>query len=149
MSSGCKSSVSCVDARRPARPTYVNLYRWPESDAQFVKSMTGGRDERVGDDNLVDGRRRWSPSPRVVDSYSCRQMYLRSYTFSKEETATEKARQCLGKAKRRAAIIYLIPSYKFFQVKLVFQIDSQHKLPNLSDELGHDYDKRRKNSSIH
>ncbi|CAL9184885.1 unnamed protein product [Musa hybrid cultivar] len=106
MSYGCKSSVSCVDARRPARPTYVNLYRWPESDAEFVKSMTGGRDERVGDDNLVDGRRRWSPSPRVVDSYSCRQMYLRSYTFSKEETATEKARQCLGKAKRRAVVLF-------------------------------------------
>ncbi|URE45180.1 hypothetical protein MUK42_14713 [Musa troglodytarum] len=42
----------------------------------------------------------------VVDSYSCRQMYPRSYTFSKEETVTEKARQCLGKLKERAALLF-------------------------------------------
>ncbi|WOL01944.1 hypothetical protein Cni_G10663 [Canna indica] len=114
MSSGCKSSVICTDAHRPVRPTYVNLYKWPESDAEFVKSMTEGkREERgsfhslvIGSDGNLDDRRKWRPSPRVVDSYSCRQMYLRSYPFSKEEPAGGKARQFLAKAKQRAAVIF-------------------------------------------
>ncbi|CAL9058497.1 uncharacterized protein LOC135625719 [Musa acuminata AAA Group] len=99
MSFGSKSSVSCADARWPVRPSY----KWPESDAEFVKSMAGRRGERG---SHRDGRKKWSPSPMVVDSYSCRQMYLRSYTFSKEETVTEKARQCLGKVKERAALLF-------------------------------------------
>ncbi|KAJ8478818.1 hypothetical protein OPV22_022545 [Ensete ventricosum] len=98
MSFGSKPSVSCADARWPVRPSY----RWPESDAKFVKSMAG-RGERG---NHRDRRKKWSPYPMVVDSYSCRQMYLRSYTFSKEETVTEKARRCLMKVKDRAALLF-------------------------------------------
>lgn len=103
MSSVCKSSVGCVDARVPVRATYVNLYKWPESDAEFVKWVAGRRREEG--DNSADGRRKWpGPSPRVVDSYSCRQMYLRSYTFSKKESFPEKTQRCLGKVKERAAV---------------------------------------------
>ncbi|XP_077214082.1 uncharacterized protein LOC143848920 [Tasmannia lanceolata] len=89
MSSGCISS-SCVDARVPVRATYVNRYKWPESDAEFVKSVTNGG----------GGYR----APRVVDSYSCRQMYLRSYTFSKKESVQEKTRKCLGKVKEKVGL---------------------------------------------
>ncbi|CAL9197114.1 unnamed protein product, partial [Musa hybrid cultivar] len=114
MSSGCRSSLSCVDARVPVRATYVNLYKWPESDAEFVKSVTrgggdgggggGGRvDDRVGSTSF-DGRRRWSAGPTVVDSYSCRQIYLRSYTFSRKESVPEKTLRCLGRVKERAAV---------------------------------------------
>ncbi|RRT77299.1 hypothetical protein B296_00005872 [Ensete ventricosum] len=112
MSSGCRSSLSCVDARVPVRATYVNLYKWPESDAEFVKSVTrgggdgggGGRvDDRVGSTRF-DGRRRWSTAPTVVDSYSCRQIYLRSYTFSRKESVPEKTLRCLGRVKERAAV---------------------------------------------
>ncbi|XP_008810509.2 uncharacterized protein LOC103721905 [Phoenix dactylifera] len=106
MSSVCTSSVGCVDARVPVRATYVNLYKWPESDAEFVKSVAGR--SREGSDpshnGSVDGRRKWGPSPRVVDSYSCRQMYLRSYTFSRKESFPEKTQRCLGKVKEKAAV---------------------------------------------
>ncbi|XP_047973530.1 uncharacterized protein LOC125215980 [Salvia hispanica] len=88
MASVCISS--CVDdARVPVRATYVNLYKWPESDFEFVRSMSSKSH------NSSHGR------PRVVDSISCRQMYLRSYTFSREEDyKEEKAKvKCLGRAK--------------------------------------------------
>lgn len=113
MSSVCKSSVGCVDARVPVRATYVNLYKWPESDAEFVKSVAGR--SRDGSDHShngsVEGGRKWGPSPRVVDSYSCRQMYLRSYTFSKEkkkESVPEKTRRCLVKLKEGALLSALV-----------------------------------------
>eukprot|EP00268_Persea_americana_P017008 TRINITY_DN18120_c0_g1_i1.p2 TRINITY_DN18120_c0_g1~~TRINITY_DN18120_c0_g1_i1.p2 ORF type:complete len:135 (+),score=25.02 TRINITY_DN18120_c0_g1_i1:257-661(+) len=83
MTSACISS-RCVDARAPVvRATYVNLYKWPESDAEFVRSVSRGS------------------CPRVVDSYSCRQMYLRSYTFSRKETVHERTKKCLGRVKER------------------------------------------------
>ncbi|KAF5737135.1 hypothetical protein HS088_TW13G00013 [Tripterygium wilfordii] len=71
MNSVCVSN--CIndargDPRIPVRATYLNLYKWPESDAEFVRSAVEGRQ-----------------NPRVVYSISCRQMYLRSYTFSREE----------------------------------------------------------------
>ncbi|KAG1354164.1 hypothetical protein COCNU_07G002760 [Cocos nucifera] len=106
MSSVCKSSVGCVDARVPVRATYVNLYKWPESDAEFVKWVAGRRREgrEHSHDVSADGRRKLGPSPRVVDSYSCRQMYLRSYTFSKKESFPEKTQRCLGRVKERATV---------------------------------------------
>ncbi|XP_057779073.1 uncharacterized protein LOC130997677 [Salvia miltiorrhiza] len=81
---------NCVsDARIPVRATYLNLYKWPESDAEFMKSaaMHGGA----------------GPHSRVVDSISCRQMYLRSYTFSRKETVPERTMKCFGKVRSRVA----------------------------------------------
>ncbi|CAI0471679.1 unnamed protein product [Linum tenue] len=72
---------------RPVRATYVNLYKWPESDAEFIKSV-----------RRVSQGVQHQP-PRVVDSISCRQMYLRSYTFSRKETVPEKTRRCFGRVK--------------------------------------------------
>ncbi|XP_062115086.1 uncharacterized protein LOC133829276 [Humulus lupulus] len=96
MTSVCISN--CVnDARDPRVPvrlraTYVNLYKWPESDAEFVRSVSSsgcrpGSHVRYG-------------HPRVVDSISCRQMYLRSYTFSRKETP-EKTQKCFGRVKQK------------------------------------------------
>ncbi|CAN6442413.1 unnamed protein product [Victoria cruziana] len=88
-----------METGEPLRPTYVNLYRWPESDVEFVRMLaekgTGGSDS-IGS----SGRRR--EYQRVVDSYSCRQMYLRSYTFSRKETVPEKTRKFVGKVKKKA-----------------------------------------------
>lgn len=47
-------------------------------------------------------------SPRIVDTVSCRQMYLRSYTFSREEeeeeqTFQDKTRRRLGRLRKRVA----------------------------------------------
>lgn len=80
-----KCISSCVeDARVPVRATYVSLYKWPESDFEFVRSMSSRHETQHS-------------APRVVDSISCRQMYLRSYTFSREEDyRDEKTVKCLG-----------------------------------------------------
>uniref|UniRef100_A0A7N2M744 Uncharacterized protein n=1 Tax=Quercus lobata TaxID=97700 RepID=A0A7N2M744_QUELO len=96
MSSVCISS--CVsdarDPRVPVRATYVNLYKWPESDAEFVKSVSL---ERTGGHGHGHGQ----GHPKVVDSISCRQLYLRSYTFSRKETMPEKTQKCFGRVKER------------------------------------------------
>lgn len=100
MNSVCISS--CIndahDPRVPVRPvraTYVNLYKWPESDAEFVRSVRRGGGV---------------PEARVVDSISSRQMYLRSYTFSREddESKSEKVTSamqtsCLGRVRETAS----------------------------------------------
>ncbi|XP_014511555.2 uncharacterized protein LOC106770254 [Vigna radiata var. radiata] len=87
MSSVCISN--CVSDARvprvPVRATYMNLYKWPESDAEFVRRRR----------SHVCGH------PRVVDSVSCRQMYLRSYKFSRKETVPERTQKCFGKVKER------------------------------------------------
>ncbi|XP_062167585.1 uncharacterized protein LOC133873827 [Alnus glutinosa] len=89
MSSVCISN--CVndarDPRVPVRATYVNLYKWPESDAEFVRSFSSS------------DRRGLQGHPRVVDSISCRQMYLRSYKFSRKESVPEKTQKCFGRVK--------------------------------------------------
>ncbi|EYU38492.1 hypothetical protein MIMGU_mgv1a020143mg, partial [Erythranthe guttata] len=63
------------------------ICKWPESDAEFVKSAAGHGGAR--------------PRSRVVDSVSCRQMYLRSYTFSRKETVPERTMKCLVKVRER------------------------------------------------
>ncbi|XP_027353344.1 uncharacterized protein LOC113863819 [Abrus precatorius] len=94
MSSLCISN--CIndarDPRVPVRATYVNLYKWPESDAEFVRSVSCNREK---------GSQMYG-HPRVVDSISCRQMYLRSYTFSREdELVPEKTQKCFGRVKMK------------------------------------------------
>ncbi|KAJ0088616.1 hypothetical protein Patl1_31965 [Pistacia atlantica] len=98
MTSVCISN--CVndarDPRVPVRATYVNLYKWPESDAEFVRSVTSRSNVRRG--VHVHGH------PRVVDSISCRQMYLRSYKFSRDddkEAENEKTAMCFGRVKEK------------------------------------------------
>lgn len=106
MAGGCKSAIGCVDARVPVRASYVSLYKWPESDAEFVRSVAMARrhhhhlpDQSPAAAAMADGVGR---SPRVVDSYSCRQMYLRSYTFStRKETVPERTMACLARVRTR------------------------------------------------
>ncbi|AEE78145.1 unnamed protein product [Arabidopsis thaliana] len=61
-----KNNAICV---RPGR-THAKIHKWPMAEVEFVQSIS------------QDG------SPRrttAVESLSCRQMYLRSYTFSRKE----------------------------------------------------------------
>ncbi|XP_010686179.2 uncharacterized protein LOC104900461 [Beta vulgaris subsp. vulgaris] len=58
---------------------------------------------------------------RVVDSKSCRQMYLRTaYTFSRREDQTdngmEKAKKCLSKVKDRVNLVYKRDHDKSFRI---------------------------------
>ncbi|GAV71404.1 hypothetical protein CFOL_v3_14898 [Cephalotus follicularis] len=89
MASTCIST--CInDARLPVRrPTYVNLYKWPGSDSEFVRSVSSSM------------RQGAHAQPRIVDSISCRQMYLKSYTFSRKESVPQKTKKCFGRVKDR------------------------------------------------
>ncbi|XP_073271546.1 uncharacterized protein [Primulina huaijiensis] len=91
MSKICLSDCVNIDTVRstPIRATYVNLYKWPESDAEFMKSTTAHGEARLHS---------W-----VVESIVCRQMYLKSYTFSRKETLHEKILKCLRKFREMVA----------------------------------------------
>ncbi|KAG2335017.1 hypothetical protein Bca52824_006197 [Brassica carinata] len=84
MNSVCISSCidDACDTRVPVRTTYVNLYKWPESDVEFVRSVRRGGGV---------------PAARVVDSIFCRQRYLRSYTFSREDDDNIKSKKAQGR----------------------------------------------------
>ncbi|XVF05593.1 hypothetical protein REPUB_Repub05bG0186100 [Reevesia pubescens] len=86
MASTCIST--CInDTKVPVRPTFVNLYKWPESDAEFVRSLSS------------DNRKSGHAHPTVVDSISCRQMYLRSYTFHRNDQIEPEKTKCFGRVK--------------------------------------------------
>ncbi|TYI35091.1 hypothetical protein ES332_A03G051500v1 [Gossypium tomentosum] len=87
MASTCIST--CIyDIKVPIRPT--NAYKWPESDAEFVRSLSSNGGSRGG-----------HAHPTVVDSISCRQMYLRSYKFHRSDDHQTEPEQtkCFGTVK--------------------------------------------------
>ena len=89
MASVCISN-SVTDTSLPIRPlTFVNLYKWPESDVEFVKRVNSNN---CGGPYVQGG---------FDDSLSCRQVYLRSYKFSrKKEGVTDKAiKYCFSRLK--------------------------------------------------
>ncbi|KAF9665108.1 hypothetical protein SADUNF_Sadunf16G0087900 [Salix dunnii] len=89
------------DPRVSVRANYVSLYKWSESDAEFIKSV-----RRVA----VHGLHR---HPRVVDSISSRQLYMRSCTFSRKESTPEKAKTFLGRPGKVSLVwIYSISASK-------------------------------------
>lgn len=102
MSSACQCASVGVDARVRIHPSYANLYKWAKSDAEFVRTLATAA--AVGGTSINSpNTRRLGPNPApVVDSYSCRQKFLRSYTFSRKETVPEKTAKCFGKVKERA-----------------------------------------------
>ncbi|KAJ0588650.1 hypothetical protein HanIR_Chr04g0177151 [Helianthus annuus] len=95
MTSTCMSRCIANDARMPVRATYVNLYKWPDSDREFVRSVS---------QNSHLENRNGQGHPRLVDSISCRQLYLRSYTFSRKESLNERTMKCIGRVKERANV---------------------------------------------
>ncbi|EEF29562.1 uncharacterized protein LOC8278046 [Ricinus communis] len=72
-----------IDTPVPLRSPYINLHGWPEPNR--CRRSLG-----------VHGTQ-----ARVVDSRSCRQMYLRSYTFSRKESFEEKTKKRFGKVRER------------------------------------------------
>ncbi|KAL0460271.1 UNVERIFIED_CONTAM: hypothetical protein Slati_0654300 [Sesamum latifolium] len=84
---------NCVnDSPYPARYTFAVLHKWPESDAEFIKSMTSG--------NLGKGD---AHPCRVMEWFACRQLYLRSYVFSREEDSA--AVKCFGTVKDKVVVM--------------------------------------------
>ncbi|KAJ3685659.1 hypothetical protein LUZ61_014823 [Rhynchospora tenuis] len=109
MASACKSAACCIEAHEPVRATYMNLYKWPESDAEFVRSLAVKKvhpqegHHQFNTQHSRNEKRKHGQNPVVVDSYSCRQIYLRSYTFSKKETVPEKTMKCFGSFRDKVA----------------------------------------------
>ncbi|KAG6518155.1 hypothetical protein ZIOFF_021557 [Zingiber officinale] len=91
MISGCRSSLHCLDAQEPLKAIHSVPYKWPDSDITFVKSVAAVQS-------------RGARSPDIIDGYSCRQLYLRSYTFTKKETVPQKTRRCFRKLQDSAAV---------------------------------------------
>ncbi|KAL1544173.1 hypothetical protein AAHA92_21058 [Salvia divinorum] len=87
MASACTSS-RVDDAHVPVRASYDNLYKWPESDFDFVRSINS---------KSRSGRR------RALDSISSRQIYLRSYPLSREEDDDKASFNCLGRGNEAEA----------------------------------------------
>ncbi|KAH0465082.1 hypothetical protein IEQ34_005185 [Dendrobium chrysotoxum] len=100
----------CADAHVQIRPACANLYKSAESDAEFVRSLITGAAVGSSAINNINRRRLGPNLAPVVDGYSCRQKFLRSYTFSKKETVPEKTAKCFGKVKERAADLPCIRS---------------------------------------
>ncbi|XP_019158825.1 PREDICTED: uncharacterized protein LOC109155657 [Ipomoea nil] len=72
----------------------------PNYDHQNGRWQTAAAAAGMGE---VRGGGRWQP-PMVVDSVSCRQLYLRSaYTFSKKESVPEKTIKCFGMVRKTVA----------------------------------------------
>uniref|UniRef100_A0A803PWF0 Uncharacterized protein n=1 Tax=Cannabis sativa TaxID=3483 RepID=A0A803PWF0_CANSA len=67
------------------------LYKWQVSESD------GGESARLLVGRPEGGGIRALKQPKVVDSVSCRQMFLRSYTFSRKESFSEKTKKCLGR----------------------------------------------------
>ncbi|KAI6685706.1 hypothetical protein NL676_031619 [Syzygium grande] len=89
MAAASTCMTNCIadgDTRFTARagPRYVSLHKGPEPDSHRFPGAHG-----------------WRSHPRAVDGLSCRQMYLRSYTFSRKESVPERAKKCLGRVKQR------------------------------------------------
>ncbi|XP_074587945.1 uncharacterized protein LOC141843822 [Curcuma longa] len=91
MMSGCCSSLNCVDSQEPLKAIHRVPYKWPDSDIAFVKSVASAQS-------------RGARSPSLVDGFSCRQLYLRSYNFTKKETVRQKTRRCVRKLQDSAAV---------------------------------------------
>ncbi|XP_041001269.1 uncharacterized protein LOC121247004 [Juglans microcarpa x Juglans regia] len=104
ISSSCVGG--CLDAQDPVKVSFVRLYKWPEADAEFLRNLSMKYEKTSSE---TTGLRRHSPfntSGAYVyhESFASRQRYLRSYTFSKKETLTEKTKRWL-KEKQKAVLV--------------------------------------------
>ncbi|KAL3750724.1 hypothetical protein ACJRO7_011680 [Eucalyptus globulus] len=84
MAASTRMTNCTVDGAAQAGPAYMSLREGPERDGDHFPAGRGGRSH-----------------PRVVDGISCRQMYLRSYTFSRKESVPERTKKCLARVKKR------------------------------------------------
>nr|XP_033509917.1 uncharacterized protein LOC117274702 [Nicotiana tomentosiformis] len=133
MASAC-ISTNCVNelAKAPVRATYVNLYKWPESDAEFIKSVVSSSHPN---------------NPKVLDSISYRQLYLRSYPFLREESVCvddEKIKMARAPVRATYVNLYKWPESDVQFIKLISSkinqnsnIGCNHPKPNVLDSFSY------------
>lgn len=96
MNSSCVAG--CLDAQAPIRATFRSIHRWPDSEAEFVRIMSFRETDCPKEHKEFDG-------------YTSRQMFLRSYTFSRKETVPQKTKKCFGKVKEKMSSM-VVPKKK-------------------------------------
>lgn len=88
MNSSCVAGcLNDAVSQVPLRLSFMSMYQWPDSDAEFVR-MLSTREEDCPKRKLI-----------TYDAYACRQMFLRSYTFSRKETVPQKTKKVVKRAK--------------------------------------------------
>lgn len=113
-----KSDAVCVQPLT----TYANLHKWPMAEVEFIRSISRSGSQR---------------RTKVAESILCRQMYLRSYTFTRKENeedgdgggsdASDKKndRRCLGgdgkKAPKKAVRKSKMTLCRAFVFRLVWE----------------------------
>ena len=95
----------CLDVQSPAEKTQVRMRQWAESDKQFLRKLSMTEEEK----ECFSAASTFSPMPRRArvpltgtvcdESYFCRQRYLRSYPFKKNQTVAELAKHWVKKTK--------------------------------------------------
>ncbi|GFY86552.1 hypothetical protein Acr_05g0001910 [Actinidia rufa] len=95
----------CLDVQSPAEKIQVRMRQWAESDKQFLRKLSMTEEER----ERFSAASTFSPMPRRArvtlprtvcdESYFCRQRYLRSYPFTKNQTVAERAKHWLKETK--------------------------------------------------
>ncbi|KAK1367475.1 hypothetical protein POM88_043036 [Heracleum sosnowskyi] len=94
------------------RATNETLYKWAESDAKFIRSVSFNNRGRGTDPCTprltktlsIHDRFYGASQPMGVDSMSCRQEFLRSYSFSRKESMPQKVRNCASQIKRSVSM---------------------------------------------
>ncbi|PIM98600.1 hypothetical protein CDL12_28917 [Handroanthus impetiginosus] len=87
-------------ASTPARPAHFKVYKWLESDAKFGNWMSSD-DLRTAADRRSSFMSNFRPARVTDSSLSHRQLFLNSYTFSREGDHTMV--KCLAKVKDKLA----------------------------------------------
>lgn len=103
------------NANIPAPLIHANLYKRPRLLDGDFSSLAGSKVNNI----IVDtcGATRVREQPKVVDSVSCRQMFLRSYTFSRKESFPEKTKKRFGKIVRVGGLFRRITAAKDHRYK--------------------------------
>jgi hypothetical protein len=118
MSSICIAG-GCLDAHAPVNNSFVKLYQWPESDAEFLRKVSMEKKREKGLlSSLIDND---SEKYSYHESYVSRQRFLRSYTFSKKkETAAEKTKKWLKEKQNNSGSSGSCNSFLHYVFKFLF-----------------------------
>ncbi|KAA8531787.1 hypothetical protein F0562_006496 [Nyssa sinensis] len=106
MNSSC--IAGCLDAETPVKVNLVKLYQWAQADKEFLRMVSENKLERESSSSNSPIR---SPVRRLPtnrhESYACsRQRYLRSYTFSRKETVSQRTKKWLKEKQKLKKLYY-------------------------------------------
>lgn len=117
MSTNCIENCSLETIEAPLKVSFLKLFEWPYSDAEFLKEIT----ETKGDDGSEDIYSNFGSMSSSFSSsklrFALRQRYLRSYTFTIEENPNEtKMKKCfeVNKLMKRVKSLSMLICSKSF-----------------------------------